>query len=120
VSHRFIDSEADLDLAIKGLLPLSQIPLIAYPELARSTALGLLIGLLTHENLDIVIDAIELIHELTDEDPDAEEDDEGEDDALKALVEALVRPTSSKIMFIIKFSRSKIQPLNSWSTTFRG
>ena len=85
---------------------MSQIPLIAYPELARSTALSLLVGLLTHENLDIVIDAIELIHELTDEDPDAEED-EGEDEALKTLVEALVRPVLFKTLFITMFPGSE-------------
>ena len=67
-SARFIDSEADLDSAIKGLLPLAQAPVLAYPELVRSGAVALLIGLLSHENADIVIDVVEVIHELTDED----------------------------------------------------
>ncbi|KAF8974523.1 DUF1716-domain-containing protein [Flammula alnicola] len=58
---KFIDSEADLDSAIKALLPLSQSPLLAYPELVQSGSLTLLVGLLTHENVDIVIDVVELV-----------------------------------------------------------
>ena len=58
----------------------------------------MLVGLLSHENADIALDVIELIHELTDEDvgEEAEDDDnagEGEDkeEALKELINALVR-----------------------------
>jgi beta-catenin-like protein 1 len=90
---RFIDSEADLDSAIKGLLPISQSPSLAFQELVRSGAIALLVGLLTHENMDIVIDVVELVYELTDEDASVEEDDEDHEtaeDALKILVEALV------------------------------
>jgi len=90
---RFIDSEADLDSAIKGLLPISQSPSLAYPELVRSGVINLLVGLLTHENMDIVIDVVELVYELTDEDANVEEDDEDHEtaeDALKIFVEALV------------------------------
>lgn len=91
---RFIDSEADLDSAIKALLPLSQSPSLAYPELVRSGTLTMAVGLLTHENVDIVIDVIELIYELTDEDADVEyeeEDYEHNQEALQILVEGLVR-----------------------------
>lgn len=90
---RFIDSEADLDSAIKSLLPLSQSPALAYPELVRSGMLTSLVGLLTHENMDIVIDVVELIHELTDEDAGMEYEDEDYETAeepLKSLVEGLV------------------------------
>lgn len=94
-SRRFIDSEADLDAAIKGLLPLAQAPVIAYPELVRSGAVSQLIGLLSHENPDIVIDVVEVIHELTDEEVgnEMEEEEEGEgsrEEALKTLIEGLV------------------------------
>lgn len=90
---RFIDSEADLDAAIKALLPLSQSPSLAYPELVRSGTITLLVGLLTHENMDIVIDVIELIYELTDEDAEvdyADEDYENSEEALGTLVDGLV------------------------------
>ncbi|CAK5275538.1 unnamed protein product [Mycena citricolor] len=94
---KFIDSEADLDAAIKSLLPLAQSPALAYPELVRAGAVTLLIGLLSHENADIVIDVVEVIHELTDEDvgnEDADEDEAGEqrtaEEALKLLIEALL------------------------------
>ncbi|KAG6868515.1 hypothetical protein C0993_001616 [Termitomyces sp. T159_Od127] len=90
---KFIDSEADLDAAIKALLPLAQVPVLAYPELVRSGSVALLVGLLAHENADIVIDVVELIHELTDEDAGNEEDEEsGEtaEEALKVLIESLL------------------------------
>jgi beta-catenin-like protein 1 len=99
---RFIDSEADLDAALKSLLPLAQAPVLAYPELVRSGTIALLIGLLSHENADIVIDVVEVVHELTDEDvgneaENVDDDDDDDDDdentaeaALKVLVEGLV------------------------------
>ncbi|TBU32778.1 Catenin-beta-like protein [Dichomitus squalens] len=92
---KFIDSEADLDLAIKALLPLAQSPVLAYPEIVRSGAIERLIGLLSHENVDIVIDVVEVIHEFTDEDVGNEQDDEEEkegsrEDALKQLIESLL------------------------------
>ncbi|KAH8105853.1 Catenin-beta-like protein [Cristinia sonorae] len=92
---KFIDSEADLDLAIKSLLPLAQEPALAYPELVRSGSVARLIGLLSHENEDIVIDVVEVIHELTDEDVgnENEDEDQGEssrEDALKTLIEGLL------------------------------
>lgn len=95
---RFIDSEADLDAAIKALLPLAQVPTVSYPELIKSGATVLLVGLLSHENMDIVIDVVEVIHEFTDEDVGGEDEDEDEgesggknEEALKALIESLVR-----------------------------
>jgi beta-catenin-like protein 1 len=92
---RFIDSEADLDTAIKALLPLAQVPKVAYPLLVGSGQLEALVGLLSHENADIALDVIELIHELTDEDVGEEDEDEDDPDqreaALKSLISALVR-----------------------------
>ena len=94
---RFIDSEADLDAAIKALLPLAQVPKVAYALLVGSGQLEALVGLLSHENADIALDIIELVHELTDEDvgEEAEEEsDEGPEQreaALKSLIDALVR-----------------------------
>jgi beta-catenin-like protein 1 len=52
-----------------------------------------LVGLLTHENMDIVIDVVELIHELTDEDAGMEYEDENyeiAEEPLQTLVEGLV------------------------------
>ena len=52
-----------------------------------------LVGLLTHENMDIVIDVVELIYELTDEDAGMEYGDENyevAEEPLKILVEGLV------------------------------
>ena len=95
IRSRFIDSEADLDAAIKTLLPLAQVPTISYPEIVRSGHVERLVGLLSHENADIVIDVVEVFHELTDEDVgnEIEDDEEGEgsrEEALKMLIDALV------------------------------
>lgn len=91
---RFIDSEADLDAAIEALLPLAQVPSIAYPELVKTGALARLVGLLSHENADIAIDIVGVVHELTDEEvgnENEEEEDEGaREDALKMLIGGLV------------------------------
>ncbi|KAG5649019.1 hypothetical protein DXG03_000368 [Asterophora parasitica] len=91
---KFIDSEADLDVAIKALLPLAQAPVIAYPEIVKSGTVTLLIGLLAHENADIVIDVVEVVHELTDEDvgneDEDEESEESAEEALKTLIEGLL------------------------------
>jgi beta-catenin-like protein 1 len=91
-----------LDVAIKGFLSLAQHPSLTYPELIKSGALTLLIGLLTHENMDIVIDVVELIHELTDEDVDADEREEQTEEtesAVRILVEYLVR--SCRLIMIL-------------------
>ncbi|KAI0053550.1 DUF1716-domain-containing protein [Auriscalpium vulgare] len=92
---KFIDSEADLDSAIKALLPLAQVPKVAYPELIRSGQVEALVGLLSHENTDIALDIVELIHELTDEDVGNEGEDEDDDPeereaALKSLIDVLL------------------------------
>ncbi|KAI0650806.1 DUF1716-domain-containing protein [Trametes meyenii] len=93
---KFIDSEADLDAALKALLPLAQSPAIAYPEIIRAGAVERLIGLLSHENVDIVIDVVEVIHEFTDEDvgneadEDEEESEGSREDALKQLIQSFL------------------------------
>ena len=69
-------------------------PVLAYPELVRSGSVTRLVGLLSHENADIVIDVVEVIHELTDEDNEADEEEQGEEErnsAVKVLVDGLVR-----------------------------
>ena len=83
----------DLDGALRALMPLAQVPILAYPELVRSGSVTRLVGLLSHENADIAIDIIDLLHELTDEDNEADEDEDGEQRsaAIKTLTEALVR-----------------------------
>ncbi|TDL29730.1 DUF1716-domain-containing protein [Rickenella mellea] len=93
---KFIDSEADLDSSTKAMFPLAQKPVLAYPEIVKSGTLAMLVGLLSHENVDIVIDAVEVIDEFTDEEVGNEgEDDDGQDEeardaALKTLIAGLL------------------------------
>lgn len=82
-------------------MPLAQSPILAYPELVKSGMIARLIDLMSHENVDIVIDVVALLHELTDEDVGDEAESDNEDDpetgtlskkneALKLLIDGLV------------------------------
>ena len=80
---RFMGSEADLDADIKALSILSEHPEL-YEEFAKLGCVSSLVSLLSHDNTDIAIDAIEIINELTDEDVEARQDQ------WDALVDALL------------------------------
>ncbi|KAK4245442.1 Catenin-beta-like protein [Corynascus novoguineensis] len=80
---RFIDSEADLDAAIKALSILSEHPAL-YPDFARLGSAASLVSLLAHDNTDIALDAVEIVGELTDEDVAATDEQWG------ALVDAML------------------------------
>jgi beta-catenin-like protein 1 len=78
---KFIDSESDLDTMLKQFLPLTQNPVLYYPELVNTGTVGILANLLSHENTDIAVDVVEVLQELTDEDvgnDEADLDDEEE------------------------------------------
>ncbi|KAL2359298.1 hypothetical protein RJZ56_007856 [Blastomyces dermatitidis] len=72
--QKFMESEADLDADIKSLSILSEHPDL-YEEFASLGCVGSLVSLLSHENTDIAIDAIEILGELTDEDVEAEQEE---------------------------------------------
>ena len=82
---RFMGSEADLDADIKALSILSEHPEL-YEEFAKLGCLSSLVSLLSHDNTDVAIDAIEIIDELTDEDVEAEQ--EQWDALVDAMLEA--------------------------------
>ncbi|PYH90381.1 DUF1716 domain protein [Aspergillus ellipticus CBS 707.79] len=71
--QKFMASEADLDAEIKSLSILSEHSEL-YDEFAKLGCVGSLISLLSHENADIAIDAIQIIGELIDEDVEAEQE----------------------------------------------
>ncbi|KAI9304043.1 Catenin-beta-like protein [Cunninghamella echinulata] len=99
---KFMDSEADLDEEIKNLLVLTQAPHL-YEELVKLNSVASLVSLLSHENTDISIDAIDLINELLDEDVgvlvtgegdndnDVEQRSEEAEKGIKILMESLVK-----------------------------
>jgi beta-catenin-like protein 1 len=70
---KFMGSEADLEDDIKALSILSEHPAL-YVEFAKLGTANALVSLLSHENTDIAIDAIQVLSELTDEDVNAEQD----------------------------------------------
>lgn len=85
-------SEADLDSDVKALSILSEHPEL-YREFAKLGCVSSLVSLLSHENTDIAIDAIEIINELTDEDVEAEQDQ------WDALVDALLEADLLNLLF---------------------
>ena len=86
-----MSSEADLDAAVKALSILSEHPEL-YEEFAKLGCVASLVSLLSHENTDIAIDAIEIIKELTDEDVEAEQAQ------WDAMVDVLVRIQSFSLI----------------------
>jgi beta-catenin-like protein 1 len=93
--EKFMESEADLDEEIKNLLSLTEAPQL-YPEFVKLGTVTSLLSLLSHENTDIAIDAIDLINELIDEDVGtSEEDDDLErseeaQEGIKQFVDSMV------------------------------
>lgn len=73
-----------MDTEIKSLSILSEHPDL-YEEFAKMGCVGSLVSLLSHENADIAIDAIQIMSELTDEDIQAEQEQ------WDSLVNAMVR-----------------------------
>ncbi|KND01221.1 uncharacterized protein SPPG_04312 [Spizellomyces punctatus DAOM BR117] len=85
---KFIESEADLDEEIKNMLTASDAPEL-YPNLVELGTHVSILSLLSHENTDISIAAVELLNELTDEEL-VTEASEAAEEGMKALVKALV------------------------------
>ena len=85
---RFMGSEADLDAEIKTLSIISEHPIL-FAEFAHIGCVSSLVSLLSHENTDIAIDAIEIINELTDDDVEAEQNQ------WNSLVDAMVRQSNT-------------------------
>ncbi|KAF8341535.1 DUF1716-domain-containing protein [Cantharellus anzutake] len=100
---KFIDSEADLDAAIRSLFALAEVSLISYPELVSSGGLSKLIDLLSHENLDIVLEVIALLYEFTDEDVgeeglEEEEEANRKSESLKLLTDTLLEHSTMELL----------------------
>ncbi|KAI9499627.1 Catenin-beta-like protein [Zychaea mexicana] len=91
--EKFMESEADLDEEIKNLATLTEAPHL-YPEIVKLGSVPSIMSLLSHENTDIAIDAIDLINELIDEDVGTGEDElersEEATNGMKALANALL------------------------------
>jgi len=91
--EKFVDSEFELSESIVNLSVLTQCPAQSYPELSRLGTLGSLVGLLSHENVDIAIAVVELLQEFTDDDVLENQEDGEENSSLPAAeaVMAMVR-----------------------------
>jgi beta-catenin-like protein 1 len=92
--EKFLESEVDLDEAIKKLHALAAAPEL-YPEFIKIEAHVSVLSLLSHENTDIIVDAIELINELCNLEEDSKPSDY---EACKMLVDAFVKQNALELL----------------------
>ena len=83
--EKFMESEVDLHEEIEKLHVLATVPEL-YPTIVDMNCLHTTIGLLNHENSDIVIAVVSLLQVLTDIDQ-LEESEEGAESLMAALLE---------------------------------
>ncbi|KAK1296704.1 hypothetical protein QJS10_CPB15g00117 [Acorus calamus] len=102
--ERFADSEIDLHDEIQRLRVLAGAPEL-YPDLVSLNAVPSIVGLLNHDNIDIAIDAVNLLQDLTDE--DVLEDN---DEPAKVLVDALVENNVLELLVQILGKLSESDP----------
>ncbi|KAJ4462274.1 putative ARM repeat superfamily protein [Paratrimastix pyriformis] len=94
--QKFVESELELDEAIKKLLVLTEYPHL-YPVLLETGALRTLLGLLVHDNVDLAVEVVALLNDLTDPDVVVAEPAAAcivpalEEAALPALIDVLKR-----------------------------
>ncbi|GBF90342.1 hypothetical protein Rsub_02448 [Raphidocelis subcapitata] len=90
---KFLDNEVDLLSLVREVGQVAGSPEL-YPVLIDGPALPALLGLLSHDNADIVAEAVDLLQELTD--ADAVEDSAEE---AQALVAALLEANGLELLF---------------------
>eukprot|EP00271_Cylindrocystis_brebissonii_P004227 TRINITY_DN15853_c0_g1_i1.p1 TRINITY_DN15853_c0_g1~~TRINITY_DN15853_c0_g1_i1.p1 ORF type:complete len:561 (+),score=122.73 TRINITY_DN15853_c0_g1_i1:530-2212(+) len=99
--EKFLESEVELDEEVRKMHVLAGAPVL-YTQLVNLNAVSSIAGLLSHENTDISVDVVNLLHELTDEDVIlGTEEDENNAEAeagLLALVEALVNCNALELL----------------------
>ena len=102
-------SEADLDADVKALSILSEHPEL-YEDFSKLGCVSSLVSLLSHENTDIAIDAIEIINELTDEDVAAEQEqwDSLVDGLLEADLLSLLYENINRLNEVLESDRAGI------------
>lgn len=83
--EKFMESEIDLHEEIEKLHVLATVPEL-YPTMVEMNCLQTMIGLLSHENSDIIIAVVSLLQELTDV-GQLEDSDEGAETLMNALLE---------------------------------
>ena len=67
IPQKFMESEIELHVELGKCMILATYPTL-YPVFVSSGGIKLLLGLLSHENSDIIIGAIDFLHEVTDSD----------------------------------------------------
>lgn len=91
---RFADSEVELHDELQKLKILSAAPEL-YPELVSLGAVASITQLLNHDNVDIAIDVVTLIQDLTDEEV---LDDDENDEPANVLVDALIENNALELL----------------------
>merc|ERR1719342_659986 len=82
---KFMMSEMELHDSVRELQNVSTVPHM-YPVMVDTNCVSTLLGLLSHENTDIAVAAVEVLQEVTDVDT-MNESDEGAEIMLQALMD---------------------------------
>ncbi|XP_057538959.1 uncharacterized protein LOC130817340 [Amaranthus tricolor] len=90
--EKFADSEVELHEELQKLKVLAGGPEL-YPELVNLNTIPSILGLLSHDNTDIAIDVVSLLHDLTEE--DILEDN---DEPAKVLVDSLIENSGLELL----------------------
>ncbi|KAI9225883.1 MAG: Catenin-beta-like protein [Piptocephalis tieghemiana] len=89
----FMESEGDLDEALKHLRSLSDAPHL-YVRLVEWGTVPLLLGLLSHPNADIAMDVVEIFSEWLDD----EVEGQGAEESMQALTHALMKEQAPELL----------------------
>ncbi|KAJ3340182.1 hypothetical protein HDU93_007271 [Gonapodya sp. JEL0774] len=94
---KFMDSETDLDEQIHALMAITSAPHL-YPELVRLNFVPSIVALISHENTDISLAAVDLLNEMTDEEVVQDEDGEEQEKGMKEFVAAMVENAALEVV----------------------
>lgn len=95
--RRFVESEAQLDSALRALVLLTTNASTLYPIFIQQGSVAHVVGLLAHENADMAAAAIQVLEELTDDDV-VDATDEAGSAAIQALVDGLLEHQALELL----------------------
>eukprot|EP01025_Chloroclados_australasicus_P020673 TRINITY_DN2180_c0_g2_i5.p1 TRINITY_DN2180_c0_g2~~TRINITY_DN2180_c0_g2_i5.p1 ORF type:complete len:758 (-),score=107.67 TRINITY_DN2180_c0_g2_i5:831-2840(-) len=90
--EKFMDSEVELDAEIKKLMYVSGSPEL-YPTMVELNVIPKLLQLMSHENSDIVADVVELLADLSENDPEEDAVEE-----IKVLLQDIIQHNGIEIL----------------------